>query len=59
MASIYSTETIIMKERKVGAHDINGVAAGAHLPILWLFEPEKLPDDRADYCLDCSFLTQC
>ena len=32
------------------------VAAGAHLQTPWLFEPAKRPDDRADYCLDCSFL---
>ena len=31
------------------------VAAGDHLPTPWLFEPAKRPDDRADYCLDCSF----
>ena len=30
-------------------------AAGAHLPTPWLFEPPKRPDDRTDYCLDCSF----
>ena len=30
------------------------VAAGAHLPTPWLSEPAKRPDDRADYCLDCS-----
>ena len=35
------------------------VAAGAHLPTPWLFEPGKRPDDTADYCLDCSFLPQC
>ena len=29
------------------------VAAGAHLPIPWLFEPAKRPDDRADYYLGC------
>ena len=34
------------------------VAAGAHLPTPWLFEPAKLPDDRADYCMNCSFLPQ-
>ena len=28
------------------------VAAGAHIPTPWLFEPAKRPDDRADYCLD-------
>ena len=30
---------------------MKGVAAGAHLP--------KRPDDRANYCLGCSFLPQC
>ena len=35
------------------------VAAGAHLPTPWLFEPAKRPDDRADYYLGCSFLPQC
>ena len=35
------------------------VAAGAHLPTPWFFEPVKRPDDRVDYCLDCSFLPQC
>ena len=35
------------------------VAAGAHLPTPWLFVPAKRLDDRADYCLDCSFLPQC
>ena len=34
------------------------VAAGAHLPTPWLFEPAKHTDDRANYCLDCSFLPQ-
>ena len=28
------------------------VAAGAHLPAPWLFQPSKRPDDRTDYCLD-------
>ena len=32
------------------------VAAGAHLPTSWLFEPAKLPNYRAHYRLDCSFL---
>ena len=32
------------------------VAAGAHLPTPWLYEPAERPDDRADYCLDCSYL---
>ena len=35
------------------------VAAYAHLPAPWLLEPAKRPDDRADYCLDSSFLSQC
>ena len=34
------------------------VAAGAHLPTPWLFEPAKRPDDRADYFQGCSFLPQ-
>ena len=34
------------------------VAAGAHFPTPWLFEPAKRPDDRDDYCLDCSILPQ-
>ena len=41
---------------KLGAHAIKRVAAGAHLQTPWLFELAKRPDDRADYCLDCSFL---
>ena len=28
------------------------VAAGAHLPTAWFFEPAKRPDDRADYYLE-------
>ena len=47
------------KEEKLGANAMKRVAAGAHLPTPWLFEPDKRPDDRADYCLDCSFLPQC
>ena len=35
------------------------VAAGAHLQTPWLFEPAKRPDDKADYCLNCSILPQC
>ena len=29
---------------------------GVHLSTPWLFELAKHPDDRADYCLDYSFL---
>ena len=36
---------------KLGAYAMKRVAAGAHLPNPWLFEPAKRPDDRADYCL--------
>ena len=32
------------------------VAAGAHLATPWPFEPAKRPDDKFEYCLDCSFL---
>ena len=35
------------------------ITMGAHLQTVWLFEPAKLPDDRADYCLNYSFLPQC
>ena len=35
------------------------LGAGAYLPTPWLFEPAKRPDDRADYCVDCSFLLWC
>ena len=47
------------KKGKLGAYAMKRVAAGADLPTSWLFEPAKRPDDRADYCLDCSFLHQC
>ena len=35
------------------------VAAGAHFPTPWLFEPAKRPDNGADYCFGCSFLYLC
>ena len=50
---------LISRNEKLGTHIIKRVAAGAHLPTPWLFEPTKRPDDRADYCLDCSFLPKC
>ena len=37
------------------ANAMKRVAAGAHLPTPWIFEPAKHPDDRADNCLNCSF----
>ena len=46
------------RKGKLGTYAMKRVAAGAHLPTAWLFEPAKRPDARADYCLDCSFLTQ-
>ena len=38
---------------KLGTNAIKRVAAGAHLPTPWLFEPTTAwaPDDRADHCL--------
>ena len=39
------------REEKLGAYATKRVAAWAHLPTSWLFEPAKRPDDRADYCL--------
>ena len=55
---LHSMDTHIEKEGKgkLGTYAMKRVAAGAHLPTPWLFEPAKRPDDRADYCLDCSFL---
>ena len=44
---------------KLGTYAMKRVAAGAHLPTPWLFEPAKRPDDRADYYLGCSFLPWC
>ena len=41
------------KVGKSGAYAMKRVAAGAHLPT------PTCPDDRADYCLDCSFLPWC
>ena len=52
-------EWIYDKEGKLGTYARQGVAAGAHLPTPLLFERAKRPDERADYCLYCSFLPQC
>ena len=41
-----------MEVGKLGTNAMKRVAAGAHLPIPWLFEPAKRPEDRTDYCLD-------
>ena len=54
----HMTLSPIQKKRKLGANAMKRVAAGAHLPTPWLFEPAKSSDDRADYCLDGSFLPQ-
>ena len=49
-----------LKKGKLGANAMKRVAAGAHLPTPWLFEPAYRPGDRADYCLDCCFsFTSC
>ena len=45
-------QTPFRKKGKLGANAIKRVAAGAHLPTPWLFEPGKCPDDRDDYCRD-------
>ena len=39
------------KKRKLGDKRYEGVAAGAHLPTPWLFEPAKRPDDRGSETL--------
>ena len=46
------------RKENLGANAVKRVAAAAHLPTPWLFEPAKRADDRADYCLHCSFLHQ-
>ena len=46
----------VQKKGKLGSYAIKRVAAGAHIPTPWLFEPAKRPDDAADYCLDYSSL---
>ena len=53
------TSSQLMIKEKLGANAMKRVAAGAHLPTPWLFESAKRPDDKADYCLDCSFLSSC
>ena len=42
------------KRGKFGACAMKRVAAGAHLPAPWRFEPAKRPDDKTDYCLSCA-----
>ena len=56
--SIMNEKCMYVKE-KLGAYVMKRVAAGAHLPTPWLFEPAERPDDKTDYCLDCSFFPQC
>ena len=36
------------RKGKLRANAMKRVAAGAHLPTPWLFEPAKRPDDRDD-----------
>ena len=51
-APFYTSGHVLrMKKGKLGANATKRVAAGAHLPTYWLFEPAKRPDDKADYCL--------
>ena len=38
--------SVNMEKRKVGALAMKRVAAGAHLPTPWLFEPAKRSDDK-------------
>ena len=55
--TIYITLCATVKQgKKENCRHTLYVAAGAHLPTPWLFESAKRPDDRADYCLDLSFL---
>ena len=43
---------MVLRQRKLGTNAMKRVAAGAHLPTPWLFEPAKRQDDRTDYCLE-------
>ena len=43
---------------KLAANAMKRVAADGYLPTPWPFESAERSDDRADYCLDCSFLPQ-
>ena len=49
-------DEVIQEKEKLGAYGMKRVDACAHLPTACLFEPAKRQDDRADYCLGCSFL---
>ena len=55
---LFIVDRVTKMEKKLGAYAMKRVAAGAHLPTPWFFEPAKRPDDRADYCLGYSFLPQ-
>ena len=45
-------------KRKVGGKRYEARSRRRSSPDTLAFEPAKRPDDRADYCLDCSFLPQ-
>ena len=44
----YTFERKSKKKGKLGAYAMKREAAGAHHPTPWVFEPAKLPDNRAD-----------
>ena len=46
----------VKEKRKLAAYAMERVAVPLHVATLWLFEPAKRPDDRADYCLGCGLL---
>ena len=47
MSQVFTDE----RKGKLGAYAVKRVAAGAHLPIPWLSEPAKCPDDKAEFRL--------
>ena len=59
-ARLAENGTSLAKEgrEKLGTNAMKRVAAGAHLPNPWLFEPAKHPDDRTDNSLGCSSLVR-
>ena len=56
LVAYYTILTIILWPRKFGGIRNEAPFCERSFPDLWLYEPAKHTNDRADYCLDCSFL---
>ena len=56
-ASLRELRPMKMEKGNVGSIRYEARSRGRSTPdFLLFFEPAKSSDDRADYCLDCSFL---